>query len=131
VTEGRNVFGEPLQPCGTDPVTGWYRDGSCQTDPTDMGSHTVCAVMTAEFLAHQRSIGNDLSTPAPQYRFPGLQPGDSWCVTAPNWLRAHVDGAAAPVILAATNERALEIVPLEVLQSYAVDVPDDLGMLEN
>jgi uncharacterized protein (DUF2237 family) len=96
-----------------------------------MGSHTVCSVMTAEFLAHQRSIGNDLSTPAPQYRFPGLQPGDSWCVTAPNWLRAHVDGAAAPVILAATNERALEIVPLEVLQSYAVDVPDDLGMLEN
>jgi hypothetical protein len=130
VTEGRNVFGEPLQPCGTDPVTGWYRDGSCQTDPTDMGSHTVCAVMTAEFLAHQRSIGNDLSTPAPQYRFPGLQPGDSWCVTAPNWLRAHVDGAAAPVILAATNERALEIVPLEVLQGYAVDVPDNPGGLE-
>jgi uncharacterized protein (DUF2237 family) len=130
VTEGRNVFGEPLQPCGTDPVTGWYRDGSCQTDPTDMGSHTVCAVMTAEFLAHQRSIGNDLSTPAPQYRFPGLQPGDSWCVTAPNWLRAHVDGAAAPVILAATNERALEIVPLEVLQGYAVDVPDHPGGLE-
>ena len=128
--EGRNVLGEPLRACGTDPVTGWYRDGSCQTDPTDMGSHTVCAVMTAEFLAHQRSIGNDLSTPAPQYRFPGLQPGDSWCVTAPNWLRAHVDGAAAPVILAATNERALEIVPLEVLQAYAVDVPDDLGMLE-
>jgi len=130
VTEGRNVFGEPLQPCGTDPVTGWYRDGSCQTDPTDMGSHTVCAVMTAEFLAHQRSIGNDLSTPAPQYRFPGLQPGDSWCVTAPNWLRAHVDGAAAPVILAATNERALEIVPLEVLQAYEVDVPDDTRGLE-
>ena len=130
MTEGRNVFGEPLQPCGTDPVTGWYRDGSCQTDPTDMGSHTVCAVMTAEFLAHQRSIGNDLSTPAPQYRFPGLQPGDSWCVTAPNWLRAHVDGAAAPVILAATNERALEIVPLEVLQGYAVDVPDNPGGLE-
>ena len=130
MTEGRNVFGEPLQPCGTDPVTGWYRDGSCQTDPTDMGSHTVCAVMTAEFLAHQRSIGNDLSTPAPQYRFPGLQPGDSWCVTAPNWLRAHVDGAAAPVILAATNERALEIVPLEVLQAYEVDVPDDTRGLE-
>jgi uncharacterized protein (DUF2237 family) len=130
VTEGRNVFGEPLQPCGTDPVTGWYRDGSCQTDPTDMGSHTVCSVMTAEFLAHQRSIGNDLSTPAPQYRFPGRQPGDSWCVTAPNWLRAHVDGAAAPVILAATNERALEIVPLEVLQGYAVDVPDNPGGLE-
>ena len=124
------MFGEPLRACGTDPVTGWYRDGSCQTDPTDMGSHTVCAVMTAEFLAHQRSIGNDLSTPAPQYRFPGLQPGDSWCVTAPNWLRAHVDGAAAPVILAATNERALEIVPLEVLQAYEVDVPDDTRGLE-
>ena len=78
MTEGRNVFGEPLQPCGTDPVTGWYRDGSCQTDPTDMGSHTVCAVMTAEFLEHQLGIGNDLSTPAPHYRFPGLQPGDRW-----------------------------------------------------
>jgi uncharacterized protein (DUF2237 family) len=129
--EGRNVFGELLRPCGTDPVTGWYRDGSCQTDPTDMGSHTVCAVMTAEFLAHQRSIGNDLSTPAPQYRFPGLQPGDSWCVTAPNWLRAHHDGVAAPVVLAATNERALEIVPLDVLQGYAVDVPDSPGGLED
>lgn len=128
--EGRNVFGDPLQPCGVDPVTGWYRDGSCHTDPTDMGSHTVCAVMTAEFLAHQRSIGNDLSTPAPQYRFPGLKPGDSWCVTAPNWLRAHRDGVAAPVVLAATNERALEIVPLDVLQGYAVDVPDDPGGLE-
>jgi uncharacterized protein (DUF2237 family) len=123
--EGRNVLGGPLQPCGLDPVTGWYRDGSCLTDPSDLGSHTICAVVTAEFLAHQRSIGNDLTTPAPEYRFPGLKPGDSWCVTAANWLRAHRDGAAAPVVLAATNERALDIVPLEVLRSYAVDVPDD------
>ncbi len=81
--------------------------------------------MTAEFLAHQRSIGNDLSTPAPHYRFPGLVPGDSWCVTARNWLRAHQDGAAAPVVLAATHERVLELVPLDVLQTYAVDVPAD------
>jgi uncharacterized protein len=82
-------------------------------------------VMTAGFLAHQRSIGNDLTTPRPEFRFPGLQPGDRWCVTAPNWLRAHQDGAAAPVVLAATNERVLGLVPFEVLQQHAVDVPDD------
>ena len=130
MTEARNVFGEPLQPCGTDPVTGWYRDGSCQTDPTDMGSHTVCAVMTAEFLEHQQGIGNDLSTPAPHYRFPGLQPGDRWCVTAANWLRAHRDGKAAPVFLAATDRRALDTVPLATLEGYAVDVPDDVSGLD-
>ncbi len=130
MTDGRNILGEPLQPCGLDPMTGWYRDGSCDTDPSDIGSHTICAVMTAEFLAHQRSIGNDLSTPAPQYHFPGLQPGDSWCVTAGNWLRAHRDGVAAPVVLAATNERALEMVPLQVLREYAVDVPDDTRGLD-
>ncbi len=126
----RNVLGTELEPCGVDPLTGFYRDGLCHTGPQDLGSHTVCAVVTAEFLAHQRSIGNDLVTPAPQYRFPGLAPGDRWCVTAGNWFRAHVDGAAAPVVLAATHEGATELVPLEVLRAYAVDVPDDLADLE-
>jgi len=123
------VLGGALELCGTDPLTGFYRDGCCSTGPEDLGSHTICAVVTAEFLAHQRSIGNDLSTPVPAYRFPGLVPGDRWCVTAANWLRAHHDGAGAFVVLASTHERALEIVPLGVLQHYAVDVPastDDL-----
>lgn len=125
----RNVLGGPLEVCSVDPVTGWFRDGSCRTGPGDVGSHTICGVMTAEFLAHQAAIGNDLSTPRPQFRFPGLAPGDRWCVTAPNWLRAHHDGAAAHVVLAATAEAVLQIVPLEVLQEYAVDVPDDPGTL--
>ena len=112
----RNVLGGELEPCGTDPVTGFYRDGSCRTGPQDHGSHTICAVVTAEFLDHQRAIGNDLSTPMPQYEFPGLVPGDRWCVTAANWLRAHRDGAAAHVVLASTHERALDIVPLAVLK---------------
>lgn len=125
-----NVLGGRLEGCSTDPVTGWFRDGSCRTAPGDVGSHTVCAVMTEDFLEHQRRIGNDLTTPMPAYRFPGLVPGDRWCVTARNWLRAHHDGAAAPVVLAATSDAALEIVPLEVLQSNAVDVPDDLRGLD-
>ena len=129
VTE-RNVVGGVLEPCGTDPVTGFYRDGSCNSGPEDHGSHTVCAVMTGEFLDHQRSIGNDLHTPMPEYRFPGLVPGDRWCVTAQNWLRAHHDGVAAPVVLASTHERALEVVPLAALEEHAVDVPSDLGGLE-
>ena len=127
--EARNVLGEPLDPCGVDPLTGFYRDGSCTTGPEDLGSHTICAVMTREFLDHQRSIGNDLSTPVPHFRFPGLVPGDRWCVTARNWLRAHGDGVAAPVVLAATHEAVLAIVPLAVLAEYAVDVPDDPASL--
>lgn len=126
----RNVLDEPLEGCSRDPLTGWFRDGSCRTGPDDHGSHTICAVVTEAFLAHQRSIGNDLSTPRPQFRFPGLVPGDRWCVTAPNWLRAHQDGAAAPVVLSATNRRVLELIPLEVLRRYAVDVPDDPRDLE-
>jgi uncharacterized protein len=126
----RNVLGGVLEGCSTDPVTGWFRDGTCRTAPGDVGSHTVCAVMTAAFLDHQRAIGNDLSTPRPQYGFPGLVPGDRWCVTAPNWLRAHADGVAAPVVLAATSEHALRVVPLDVLRQHAVDVPDDLRHLE-
>ncbi len=125
-----NVLGSALDPCGTDPVTGFYRDGDCNTGMEDIGSHTVCAVVTQEFLEHQRSIGNDLSTPMPEYYFPGLVPGDRWCVTAMNWLRSHHDGAAAPVVLASTHEKALEVIPLDVLQVYAVDVPPDPGMLE-
>jgi uncharacterized protein len=125
----RNVLGGPLESCSTDPPTGFYRNGCCSTGLEDVGSHTICAVVTAEFLEHQRAIGNDLSTPLPQYRFPGLLPGDRWCITAVNWLRAHQDGCAAPVVMASTHERALDIVPIEVLQQHAVDVPDDLGSL--
>jgi uncharacterized protein len=125
-----NVLGDELEPCGTDPVTGFYRDGCCSTGPEDLGSHTICAVMTAEFLAHQQSIGNDLSTPMAQYRFPGLVPGDRWCVTARNWLRAHQDGMAAPVVLASTHQRVLDLVPLDVLRQHAVDVPGDVSSLD-
>lgn len=126
----RNVLGGELEGCSTDPVTGWFRDGVCRSAPDDLGSHTICAVVTSEFLEHQQRIGNDLITPVPQYRFPGLSPGDRWCVTAPNWLRAHLDGAAAPVVLAATHENVLDMVPLDVLEKYAVDVPPDLSALE-
>ena len=126
----RNVLGGALEPCGTDPMTGFFRDGSCRTGPQDLGSHTICAVVTAEFLAQQRRIGNDLSTPYPEYHFPGLRPGDRWCVTAANWARAHAEGVAAPVVLAATNEAVLQIVPLAALQEHAVDVPGDLSTLE-
>ena len=129
-SEERNVLGNELEPCGTDPMTGFFRDGCCSTGPEDRGSHTICAVVTAEFLEHQRSIGNDLITPMPQYRFPGLVPGDRWCVTAVNWLRAHRDGRAAPVVLASTNEKVLDLVPREALEQHAVDVPNDLTGLE-
>ncbi len=124
-----NVLGEELEPCGIDPMTGFYRDGACSTGPEDVGNHTVCAVVTAEFLAHQKSVGNDLSTPRPEWSFPGLQPGDRWCVVASRWLHAYEDGAAAPVVLASTHERALEIVPIEALKRCAVDVPPDLSTL--
>jgi uncharacterized protein len=129
VTE-RNVLGGELEACGTDPLTGFFRDGSCSTGPDDLGSHTICAVVTAEFLEHQRRLGNDLSTPRPEYRFPGLVPGDRWCVTAVNWARAYNDGVAAPVVLAATNAAVLAIVPLDVLRRLAVDVPADPSSLE-
>ena len=128
--EQRNVLGQELQECGTDPVTGFHRDGCCTVGLEDVGSHSICAVVTAEFLEHQRSIGNDLSTPNPVFGFAGWHPGDRWCVTATNWARAHDDGAAAPVVLASTNETVLELVPLDVLQRYAVDVPGDLSGLE-
>jgi uncharacterized protein (DUF2237 family) len=125
-----NVLGGELEPCGTDPLTGFYRDGSCSCGPEDVGRHTVCAVMTSEFLAHQKSVGNDLSTPRPEWHFPGLRPGDRWCVVAARWRQAYEDGAVAPVVLASTNERALEVIPLEWLREHSVDVPADPGSLD-
>jgi uncharacterized protein (DUF2237 family) len=125
----RNVLGGELEPCGTDPVTGFYRDGSCRCGPEDVGLHAVCVVVTTEFLDHQRSAGNNLSTPRPEWSFPGLQPGDRWCVVAARWAQAYSDGVAAPVVLASTSERALEVVPLEWLREHAVDVPPDLSSL--
>jgi uncharacterized protein (DUF2237 family) len=127
--DDRNVFGGQLEPCGTDPMTGFMRDGSCTCGPEDVGLHAVCAVMTEEFLAHQKSVGNDLSTPRPEWRFPGLHPGDRWCVVAARWRQAYDAGAAAPVVLASTNERALEVIPIELLLEHSVDVPDDPGSL--
>ena len=124
-----NVLGAGLEPCGTDPLTGFYRDGRCSSGPEDVGSHTVCAVVTREFLDHQMSVGNDLSTPRPEWQFPGLQPGDRWCVVAVRWLQAYQDGVAAPVVLAATHERALDVIPLRLLEEHAVDVPEDPGSL--
>jgi uncharacterized protein (DUF2237 family) len=126
----RNVLGGDLEPCSMDPLTGFYRDGACRSQPDDLGSHTVCTVVSAEFLAFQREVGNDLTTPRPEFAFPGLRPGDRWCVVAVRWLQAYQAGVAAGVVLAATNERALEVVPLEALRQHAVDVPDDVSGLE-
>ncbi len=130
MTSERNVLGGDLEPCGADPVTGYYRDGSCSSGPDDVGSHTVCAVVTSEFLEHQLAVGNDLVTPRPEYRFPGLRPGDRWCVVAVRWLQAHRAGVAAPVVLASTHARALDVVPLEALRENAVDVPPDLSSFD-
>jgi uncharacterized protein len=115
----RNVLGGPLRACGFDPVTGFFRDGHCHTCSQDHGSHTVCAVMTAEFLEFSRAAGNDLTTPMPQYNFPGLQPGDHWCLCAGRWLEAHQAGKAPQVDLEATHEAALAIVPLQALKQHA------------
>ena len=125
----RNVLGGELEPCGTEPMTGFFRDGCCHTGGSEQVRHTICAVATDEFLAHQSAIGNNLSTPLPDHGFPGLRPGDRWCVTAHNWARAHQDGVAAPVVLASTNADVLRMVPLEVLREHAVDVPGDLSGL--
>ena len=125
----RNVLGGPLEPCGTDPVTGFYRDGCCTSGEEDVGNHTVCAVMTQDFLDQQLRTGNDLVNPAPHFGFPGLKPGDRWCVVALRWLHAYSEGVAAPVVLASTNARALEVVPLEALEEHAVDVPGDASSL--
>ena len=129
-SDERNVLGGALEPCGTEPLTGFYRDGCCTSGREDLGSHTVCSVVSAEFLAFQREVGNDLSTPRPEFGFPGLRPGDRWCVVAARWLQAYRAGAAAGVVLAATNARALEVVPVEALRQHAVDVPDDASSLD-
>ncbi|MEM1410978.1 MAG: DUF2237 domain-containing protein [Pseudomonadota bacterium] len=120
--DSTNVFGEPLATCGTEPMTGFYRDGCCNTSAQDGGSHTVCARVTAEFLEFSRSRGNDLVTPRPEFGFTGLKPGDRWCLCASRWLEAERAGAAPRVVLVATHERALEIVPLETLSPHATDV---------
>ncbi|WP_397400490.1 DUF2237 family protein [Phenylobacterium sp.] len=117
--DARNVLGEELVPCSLDPLTGFYRNGCCETGPHDVGLHTVCAVMTAEFLAFSRRAGNDLSTPRPDLGFAGLKPGDRWCLCAPRWKEALDAGAAPQVILQSTHEETLAIVPLGVLKDYA------------
>ncbi|MEO0391019.1 MAG: DUF2237 domain-containing protein [Pseudomonadota bacterium] len=114
-----NVLGQALELCGMDPLTGFFRDGHCNTCAADQGSHTVCAVMTEEFLAFSKYVGNDLSTPRPEYRFAGLKPGDRWCLCAARFLQAHEEGCAPNVALSATHQRALDIVPLDVLTRYA------------
>ena len=123
-----NLLGGPLELCGIDPVTGFYRDGHCTCGPAE-ARHLICVVVTTDFLAHQRSVGNDLSSAMPAYGFPGLQPGERWCVMLERWLQSYSAGRAAPVVLAATKRRVLEVVPLEILQQFAVDVPDDLSSL--
>lgn len=115
-----NVYGEILKPCSQDPLTGFFRDGCCNTDAADRGSHTICAVMTDAFLQYSKSQGNDLSTPSLANQFPGLKAGDQWCVCAIRWLQAHEAGSAPRVKMRSTHQRALEIVPLEVLENYAV-----------
>ncbi|MBW6418607.1 DUF2237 family protein [Celeribacter sp. PS-C1] len=117
-----NVLGGTLAPCSTDPLTGFFRDGACNTCAEDHGSHTVCAVMTAEFLAYSKYVGNDLSTPRPEFGFAGLKPGDQWCLCAGRFLQAHDEGCAPKVTLAATHLRALEIVPLDILKRHAIDL---------
>ncbi len=115
----RNVFGGSLKPCSLAPVTGFFRNGHCDTCAEDQGCHTVCVELTAEFLEFSRAAGNDLSTPRPEYHFPGLQPGDRWCLCAARWLECLAAGVAAPISLASTHERTLEIVPLDLLKQHA------------
>ncbi|NBC24950.1 MAG: DUF2237 family protein [Bacteroidetes bacterium] len=115
----KNVFGEPLQSCCKDPLTGYFRDGYCKTDASDRGTHTVCAVVTKAFLRFSKSKGNDLMTPRPQYQFPGLKPGDKWCLCALRWKEAYEAGVAPKVVLEATNEKTLEYIPLKDLVKYA------------
>ena len=122
----KNIFGEALIPCGTAPMTGYFRDGCCTTSPEDLGVHTVCAVMTREFLKFSREKGNDLSTPRPEFGFPGLNPGDRWCLCASRWMEAYHAGWAPPIIPEATHEETLKFISLQELVKYAlVDRPDE------
>lgn len=122
MSEQRNVLGGPLATCGTRPMTGFFRTGCCETSRDDHGSHTVCAEVTAEFLSYSQEMGNDLSTPQPAFGFPGLRPGDRWCVCAARWQEAFEAGVAPPVILAATHERALDVVDLDDLKAHAAEI---------
>ncbi len=117
-----NVFGEPLEPCSLDPVTGFFRDGCCNTSDDDEGSHTVCVEISQPFLEYSRFCGNDLSTPVPEFGFPGLTAGDRWCLCATRWLEAHQQDMAPRVLLTRTHQKALEVIPLELLRQYAVDL---------
>jgi uncharacterized protein (DUF2237 family) len=118
----RNVFGELLETCSEDPMTGFFRDGCCNTSSADAGSHTICVRVTREFLEFSRFRGNDLSTPRPEFGFPGLTPGDRWCLCAERWREAHAAGMAPRVMLRSTHERALEVVPLSLMREYAADL---------
>jgi uncharacterized protein len=120
MADANNVLGLPLQVCGTNPMTGFFRDGCCQTGPQDRGTHVVCAQVTAEFLEFTQSQGNDLSTPMPAYGFTGLRPGDRWCLCVSRWQEAYAAGFAPPVVLAATHEATLQVVPLPLLQEFAI-----------
>ena len=122
MSEERNVYGEPLQPCSTDPLTGFFRTGACAAGPDDVGRHLICCEMTAAFLAFSKSVGNDLSTPRPEMAFPGLTPGDRWCLVAPRWVEAHNAGMAPRVILLSTHEGALRYTDLKTLRAYALDL---------
>jgi uncharacterized protein (DUF2237 family) len=124
-SRGKNVLGQPLSTCGCDPMTGFYRTGCCETGPDDLGVHTVCCIVSDAFLRASKALGNDLSTPMPAYGFPGLKAGDRWCVCAARWLQVQQAGAACPVVLEATHENTLKIVPFELLIQYAV-IPDQL-----
>jgi uncharacterized protein (DUF2237 family) len=125
LTTQKNVLGQPLETCSSNPLTGFYRDGCCNTGPDDLGVHTVCCLVTADFLATSKRLGNDLSTPMPQYGFPGLNPGDRWCVCAARWLQVKEAGSPCPVVLEATHEATLETIPFETLLQYAV-IPETL-----
>ena len=118
----KNVLGEPLESCGTDPITGYHRDGSCNTDDTDSGSHTVCANVTSEFLEFSKSMGNDLSTPRPEFGFEGLKPGDAWCLCANRWLEAFQNNAAPKIKLKSTNIKALDVIDLDTLKAHSIDI---------
>ena len=120
--EERNVYGEPLVPCSTDPMTGFFRTGACASGPEDTARHLICCEMTAEFLRFSKSAGNDLSTPHPEWGFPGLKPGDRWCLLAPRWVEAHEAGAAPRVALLSTHEGALRYTDLSTLKAYALDL---------
>jgi hypothetical protein len=117
-----NVLGEPLEPCSLKPLTGFYRDGSCFSDENNPGYHAVCIYATEEFLAYSKKAGNDLSTPIPEYNFPGVKPGQSWCLSGPRFIQALRDGMAPDIFIHATHERMLELVDLEILKKYAIDL---------